>query len=65
MKFKVLITMISEIMNRDLQVEYIKDPNHGRYEITPYNYSPRVAKKLVSTEFHDLGQGILHCLSDF
>ena len=64
LKFNELITMIEEITNKKLDVNYINDPNHGRYVITPYNYSPRIAKKLVSTEFHDLGQGLLQCLAE-
>lgn len=64
MKFKDFITMIGEIMNRKINVQFNKNPDNIRYIITPYNYSPRVAKKLVSTEYHDIGQGMLQCINE-
>jgi UDP-glucose 4-epimerase len=64
MKFKDFITMIEEIINSKIDVQFNENPENIRYIITPYNYSPRVAKKLVSTEYHDIGQGMLQCINE-
>lgn len=65
MKIKDLHIMVKEILNTDITLEYLPDESKEHYEITPYNFSPQVAKKLVSTEFYDMGQGILELLSEF
>jgi UDP-glucose 4-epimerase len=64
LKIKDLHTMIKEILGNKIELEYLPDVSNTHYEITPYSYSPRLAKKLVSTEFYDIGQGILECLSE-
>jgi UDP-glucose 4-epimerase len=32
--------------------------------MTPYAYQPNIGHKLVGTDFVDLGQGLLQCISD-
>ena len=57
--------MIKEIIGGKLNVEFkqeIKDPNH--YNITPYRFTPKVAHKIVPTNFYDLGQGILDMVEE-
>ena len=34
------------------------------YQITPYNYKPKIAQKITSESFYDLGQGLLDLLYD-
>ena len=34
------------------------------YEITPYNFKPRIAKKITCQTYYDLGQGILDQVYD-
>lgn len=46
------------------KLEYLPDVSSSHYEIAPYNFSPKLAQKLVSTQFHDAGQGIPECLSE-
>jgi len=58
-KVKDLLSMIKEIFNGEIEIEYISGENVGHYNITPYSFRPRVAKKFVSNYYHDLGQGIL------
>lgn len=58
-KVKDLLTMIKEIFHGDIDIEYIQGEYEGRYEITPYSFRPKVAKKFVSNYYYDLGQGIL------
>ncbi len=64
MKIKDLHTMIKEILGNKIKLEYLPDVSNSHYEITPYSYNPKVAQKLVSTQFHDIGQGILECLAE-
>lgn len=58
MKVKDLLSMIKEMMNNRIEIEYV-DPNIGyHYEITPYTFAPKLAKRIISKTYFDLGQGI-------
>lgn len=71
MKVKDLLTMVREIIGSHVAIEYHDvadgtcpyDPE-THYKITPYSYSPRIGKKLVSHYYLDFGQGLLDCLSE-
>jgi UDP-glucose 4-epimerase len=63
MRIRDLFTMFSEILGREIKVEYTQpDSPNRRYHITPYQYHPRVGKKLTSNISVDFGQGILQIL---
>lgn len=62
MRIKDLYIMIKEILNNNIELEFLPSVTNTHYEITPYTFNPRVAKKLVSNEYYDLGQGIIECL---
>jgi len=64
MKIKDLHTMVKEMLGNKIKFEYLPDVSNSHYEITPYNFSPKLARKLVSNEYYDLGQGILECLAE-
>ncbi len=71
MPFKDLLVMIREIVGRDVEIEITPpDPNDvrrgssGHFQITPYCFRPRTAKKLVNNPYYDLGQGLLECIDD-
>ena len=62
---KELMIMIKEILGGKIEIKFNKtiiDRNH--YSITPYRFTPKVAKKLVTTHFYDLGQGILDLVEE-
>ena len=61
-KVTELFTMIKEMLQGRIEIEYLPGKNSDHYEITPYAFRPRVAKKFVSQSYHDLGQGILDVL---
>lgn len=63
-KIKDLHTMVNEILGNKIELEYLPETSTNHYEITPYNFSPKIAQKLTSNEFHDMGQGILECLNE-
>lgn len=68
-KIKDLLRMVQEIMGGRVQIEY-RSPEDQRatgssqlhYSLTPYSFSPRIARKLVGKDYLDLGQGLLALL---
>ena len=64
MKIKDLLIMIKEILGNKIELEFLPTESSIHYEITPYCFKPRVAKKLVGSQFYDFGQGILECLAE-
>jgi UDP-glucose 4-epimerase len=63
MRARDLFTMFSEILGREIRVEYARpDTPDLHYRITPYQFHPRVGKKLTSNVYVDFGQGILQVL---
>ncbi len=64
-----LLTMIKEMMGGKIEVEY-RSPTDKRspfepklhYEVTPYSFQPKIARKLIGRDYLDLGQGILEPL---
>lgn len=63
-KIKDLLIMIREIFNNKIEIEYLPSAEEEHYEITPYSFSPKIAKKVVSNSYLDLGQGILSMIDD-
>ena len=63
-KIKDLLNMINEMLQGRIEISYAPAENEGHYEITPYAFKPRVAKKYVSNHYYDLGQGILDVIYD-
>ncbi len=67
MKVNELLTMIEEILKKEIKIEYIepksKDPM-DHYTITPYTFMPKIGKKYVKYFFTDMGQGLLLCMQE-
>jgi UDP-glucose 4-epimerase len=71
MRVRDLVEMIREIAGADIQVEFRPVDSQQRqagrtahYLVTPYTFQPKLAKKLVSDYYVDLGQGLLDCLEE-
>lgn len=64
MQVKDVLSMIREILRNEVDIEYTPGHMEGHYMMTPYFFKPRVAKKIVLSSYHDLGQGILQCLHE-
>jgi UDP-glucose 4-epimerase len=65
MRLHDLFTMFSEILGRDIEVEYISPPEghtDSHYRVTPYAFNPRVGRKLTDNYYVDMGQGLLQML---
>ncbi len=63
-KIKDLIIMIKEMLENKPKVEYVKADYPEHYEITPYTFSPKLAKRLIGRQYVDMGQGILEIIKD-
>jgi len=61
-KRKELLEMIKEILNHSVDIENIDKNKEGHYNITPYEFHPYMAKKLVANPYIDMGQGIVECI---
>ena len=64
MKVKDILNMIKEMFKNEIEIKYSEELQEDHYEITPYAFRPRIAKKYVPQYYHDLGQGILDCIYD-
>lgn len=62
MKVKDLLLMIKEILDNKIDIHYEQDMPSSHYEITPYTFAPKLAKRIMSKTYFDLGQGILTCI---
>lgn len=63
MRLRDLFTMFSEMLGREVEVRY-ESPGDSHYRVTPYAFSPRVGRKLTSTCYVDMGQGLLQILDE-
>lgn len=62
MKVKDLLLIIKEMLDNKIEVKYIQPSFTYHYEITPYTFAPKLAKRLINRSYVDLGQGILKCI---
>lgn len=58
-KIKDLLNLIREIFHGKISIEYSPEAEAGHYEITPYSFRPKIAKKMLASNYYDLGQGVL------
>ncbi|MGE0548989.1 MAG: NAD-dependent epimerase/dehydratase family protein [Kofleriaceae bacterium] len=61
-----LFMMFQEILGKQLEIVYRGSlaPRTGHYSVTPYAYTPKPGRKLVSTHYVDMGQGLLRLIED-
>jgi len=64
LRVRDVMQMISEILPADVKLEFTEGNPISHYTMTPYAYQPNIGHKLVGTDFVDLGQGLLECISD-
>lgn len=64
MKIKDSLLMIKEILGNKIDLEFRPATYTAHYNITPYNFTPKLAKRIQSTHYVDLGQGILDLIDD-
>jgi len=61
-----LFMMFREILGRPIEIDYrrVEGEGSGHYAVTPYAFTPRPGKKLVTTHYVDMGQGLLRMVED-
>lgn len=60
-----LLETIKEIMGTDISISFNEDStSHAHYKLTPYQYVPKSSIKHISSEYVDIGQGILELISE-
>ncbi len=70
LRVKDLLMMINEMLGNRIKLEYrpaVKNASGVNsdlhYQITPYHFNPRIARKLVRNTYVDLGQGLLDLIN--
>jgi len=61
---KELLKMINEMMDNKIKIKYLDEHMEGHYEVTPYTFRPRMAKKYTGRTSIELGQGLLDTIFD-
>lgn len=61
-KRKDLLRMIREMLGNKIELEFIPADSSLHYEVTPYVFNPKIAKKFVSNYYLDFGQELLRCV---
>jgi UDP-glucose 4-epimerase len=64
MKIKDLLLMLREILDGKVKIQYVRPQSDSHYEITPYTFAPRIARRLGARSYLDLGQGFLNYVQE-
>jgi UDP-glucose 4-epimerase len=64
MRYRDLIDMVKEMIGPQIDIEYLPSQRKAHYKITPYNFSPKLGRKLVNNPHIDMGQGLLQCMAE-
>jgi UDP-glucose 4-epimerase len=57
-----MLKMISEILGGDVAIGFKGSAIPGHYMQTPYNYTPKLGRRLMRSTYIDLGLGLLDCV---
>ncbi|MAF85428.1 MAG: NAD-dependent epimerase [Dehalococcoidales bacterium] len=63
-KVKDLMIMIREMLGNKIELEFLPTDSSLHYEITPYTFNPKIARRVISDSYLDMGQGLLQCLEE-
>lgn len=61
-KYRDLLDMIKEMLNHQVEIEYLPNTSKTHYKLTPYAFAPKLGRKLVNNPFIDMGQGLLQIM---
>ncbi len=64
LRYKDLLEMLKEMLNGDLDVDIIPSKRKAHYQVTPYNFNPRLGLKMTCNPHIDMGQGLLQCIAE-
>jgi len=64
MRYKDLLEMIKEMLGNSIEIEILPSTRKAHYKVTPYNFSPKLGKKITTNPHIDMGQGLLRCMNE-
>ncbi|MCF8069386.1 MAG: NAD(P)-dependent oxidoreductase [Desulfobacterales bacterium] len=64
MRYIDLLEMIREMLGTKIKIEMLPSERKAHYKITPYNFSPKLGRKMVNNPHIDMGQGLLQCMAE-
>jgi UDP-glucose 4-epimerase len=64
MTYAELLRMIREMLHNEVEVSIVPSTRDAHYSSTPYNFSPKLGRKMVRNPHIDLGQGLLQCIAE-
>ncbi|ANA40201.1 NAD-dependent epimerase/dehydratase family protein [Geobacter anodireducens] len=64
MRYRDLLDMVKEMIGAHVSIEILPSQRKAHYKITPYNFSPKLGRKLVNNPHIDMGQGLLQCMAE-
>lgn len=64
MRYLDLLDMVKEMVGTHVDIEILPSRRKAHYKITPYNFSPKLGRKLVNNPHIDMGQGLLECMAE-
>lgn len=62
-KIKDLLDMLNEMLGGEISIVFSNN-NMDHYTITPYNFNPKLGRKLINNPHIDIGQGLLNCIEE-
>ncbi len=63
-KYSDLLSMVSEMLQNKVKINYSKKKSKTHYKLSPYSFSPKFGKKLIANPQVDLGQGLVNLLGE-
>ena len=64
MRYIDLLEMINEMLGGKISIEILPSERKAHYRITPYNFSPKLGRKIINNPHIDMGQGLLQCMAE-
>lgn len=64
MRYRDLLEMIREMLGNRIEIDVLPSDRKAHYRVTPYNFSPRLGKKMLINPHIDMGQGLLRCMAE-
>jgi len=64
MRYIDLLEMINEMLGGKINIEILPSERKAHYRITPYNFSPKLGRKIINNPHIDMGQGLLQCMAE-
>lgn len=59
-----LLKMINEILGGNIAIKHSQEAKQAHYSQTPYSYTPKMGKKIISSTHNDIGQSLIEILEE-